>query len=105
MKSGIIITGALAAALAAVGLAGCVSEGPEPARLQALARIGREQAARTALIQAPGGTIKAGELEDDNGTLTWWFDIVTPGSKNVTEVSVDGRTGGVISVATEVPEN
>lgn len=104
MNRKIIIAGVLAVAMAALGAAGCASETHEQAQLLALARISREQAAQAALAQAPGGKIKEGELENDSGKLTWWFDIVTPGSKNVTEISVDASTGGVISVATEVPE-
>ena len=104
MKSKIILTGALAGALATLGVAGCASDRQAQAALRAQARISQAQAEQTALTQAPGGAIKQGELEDDNGKLVWWFDIVTPGSKHVTEVSVDALTGGVISVATETGE-
>jgi uncharacterized membrane protein YkoI len=104
VKPKIIIVGALAAVMSAAGLAGCASERQAQAQFLAQARIGREQAARVALAQAPGGRIKEGELENDDGKLVWWFDLVTPGSNGVTEVSVDASTGGVISVATEMPE-
>jgi hypothetical protein len=43
-------------------------------------------------------------VDDEDGKLTWWFDIVPPGAKTPTEVSVDAVTGGVICVATEIPE-
>ena len=72
--------------------------------MRAQARTSQMQAEQTALTHAPGGTIKQSELENDNGKLIWWFDLVTPGSKAVTEVSVDAITGGVISVATETSE-
>lgn len=104
MKNKIIIAGGLAAAIAAMSLTGCASERKEQARLQAQAKIGRQQAEQAALAKAPGGTIKEGELENDDGKLIWWFDLVTPGSKDLTEISVDAMTGGVISVATERPE-
>jgi uncharacterized membrane protein YkoI len=104
VKNKVVVIGFLAAAIAAMGAAGCASEKQEQARLRALARVARQQAEQAALAQAPGGTIKEGELEDDNGKLIWWFDLVTPGSKAVTEVSVDAITGGVISVATETSE-
>jgi len=101
VKSKIILTGALVWSLVALGAAGCASDRQAQAALRAQARISQAQAEQTALTQAPGGAVKQGELENDNGKLIWWFDIVTPGSKNVTEVSVDAMTGGVISVATE----
>jgi uncharacterized membrane protein YkoI len=104
VKPKIIITGALAWALVALGAAGCASDRQAQAALRAQARVSQAQAEQTALTHAPGGAIKQSELENDNGKLIWWFDIVTPGSKNVTEVSVDAMTGGVISVATETGE-
>ena len=104
MKPRIIITGTLAWAMVALGAAGCASDRHAQAALRAQARTSQMQAEQTALTHAPGGTIKQSELENDNGKLIWWFDIVTPGSKTVTEVSVDAMTGGVISVATETGE-
>src|ERR1039458_7162093 len=97
MKNKIIIAGLLAAAIVAVGAAGCASE------MQAQAKISKEQAQQTALAKAPGGTIKEGELEKEKGKLIWSFDISTPGSPNTTEVNVDAITGDVISVETETP--
>jgi uncharacterized membrane protein YkoI len=104
VKPRIIITGTLAWAMVALGAAGCASDRHAQAALRAQARTSQMQAEQTALTHAPGGTIKQSELENDNGKLIWWFDIVTPGSKTVTEVSVDAMTGGVISVATETGE-
>lgn len=104
MKNKILITGALAAAIGGIALAGCASEQQEQAELQAQAKISKEQAQQTALAKAGGGTIKEGELEKENGKLIWSFDIATPGSSDITEVNVDAVTGGVISVATEKPE-
>jgi len=104
VKLRIILTGALAWIMVALGAAGCASEQQAQAALRAQARISQAQAVQTALSHAPGGAIKDGELENDNGNLIWWFDIVTPGSKTITEVSVDAMTGGVISVATETGE-
>ena len=85
-------------------LAGCATASQEQAALRAKARISRQAAAMAALAQTPGGRIKDAELDDEDGKLMWWFDITTPGSKSVTEVNVDAMTGGVISVATEMPE-
>lgn len=103
-KNRTIVTGALAAGIVALGTAGCASEKREQAVLLAQARISQAQAEQTALAYAPGGAIKQGALENDNGKLIWWFDILMPRSRNVTEVSVDAFTGGVISVATETGE-
>jgi uncharacterized membrane protein YkoI len=103
MKNKIIVV-SLAAAIVALGVAGCASEQQKQAALQAEAKISKEQAQQTALARAPGGTIKDGELEKEKGKLIWSFDIAMPGSKDITEVGVDAITGGVVSVATETPE-
>ena len=103
VKNKFIITGILAAAVGVVGLAGCASEKHEQAEMQAQAKITKEQAQETALTKAPGGTIKEGELEKENGKLIWSFDIATPGSKNITEVNVDAISGSIVSVGTETP--
>src|ERR1035441_4586113 len=68
-----IITGMLAAAIVALGAAGCASDKQAQAALRAQASISQEQAQQTALAHAPGGTIKEGELENDKGKLIWWF--------------------------------
>ena len=95
--------------LLTIGLfAGCMSERHEhhgeQARLQAEAKVSRAEAERTALAQAPNGTVKEAELEKEKGKLIWSFDIATPGSKDITEVNVDDITGAVISVEKETPE-
>ena len=61
----------------------------------------KEQAQQTALAKAPGGTVKEGELEKENGKLIWSFAITTPDSKDITEVNVDAITGDVVSVDKE----
>jgi len=102
MKNKIIVT-RLAAAMMAVALAGCASEQQEQTELQAQAKISKAEAQQTALAKAPGGTIKEGELEKEDGKLIWSFDIATPDSRNTTEVNVDAITGAVVSVETETP--
>ena len=104
MKNKTIVAGLLAAAIIAVGAAGCATEKQEQARLQAQAKISKEQAQQTALAKAPGGTVKEGELENEKGKLIWSFDISTPGSRDITEVGVDAINGEVISVDKETPE-
>jgi len=104
MKNKLIIGGILAAALAVAGVSGCASEKQEQAKLQARAKISREQAQQTALAKVPGGTVKEGELEQEKGKLIWSFDIATPDSENITEIAVDAITGNVVSVEMETPE-
>jgi uncharacterized membrane protein YkoI len=101
MKNKIILGGLLAAALVTVGVTGCETEKQEQAKLQAQAKISKEQAQQTALAKMPGGTVKEGELEKEKGKLIWSFDLTTPGSKGITEVNVDALTGDVVSVEKE----
>ena len=94
-----------AAALLAVGLTACVTEKGEEkeseAKLQSQAKISRADAERTALTKVPGGKIKDAELEEEGGKLIYSFDIATPGTKDITEVHVDAKTGAIISVEKE----
>jgi hypothetical protein len=83
-------------------LTGCASY--KDTKLQAQAKIGKSDAERIALAQAPNGTIKEGELEKEKGRLIWSFDITTPGSPDTTEVNIDAQTGQVVSVTRETPE-
>ena len=103
MKIKNIISCAAAAGL----LAGCASEKSEKneqAKLAAQAKIARADAEKTALGQVPGGVVKEGEIEKENGKLIWSFDISVPGSKDIKEIAVDANTGNVVSVETETPE-
>jgi uncharacterized membrane protein YkoI len=69
--------------------------------LQKEAKVTKEQATTTALAKVPGGTVKEAELEREHGKLVWSFDIATPGSKDITEVQVDAKTGEVVSQVKE----
>jgi hypothetical protein len=100
----------VAGALAAPGLNCALAEGsskPEPtqAELLAQAKITEVQASKIALTKAPGGVIQAKELEEENGHLIWSFDIATSGTKDITEVQVDAKTGAIVAVATETPKD
>jgi len=44
------------------------------------------------------------ELEKEHGKLIWSFDIAQVGSKNITEVQVDAKTGKIVSTKTETPD-
>ena len=74
------------------------------AALKAQATISQVEAAKTALAKVPKGKIKTAELEKENGKLVWSFDISMPKSKNITEVQVNAKTGKIVSVEVETPE-
>ena len=82
--------------------AGCTSD--REAKLQAEARISKSQAENIALARVPNGAVKTGELEKEKGRLIWSFDITTPDSKDITEVNVDAKSGEVVAVSKETPE-
>jgi len=93
------------------GLTACMTEREEKeehkakeAKLESQAKISRADAEKTALMKAPGGTIKEGELEKEKGKLIWSFDIALPGTADIKEVQVDAISGEVVSVETETPK-
>jgi hypothetical protein len=71
--------------------------------LQAQQRISRAEAEKTALARVPGGKTISGKLEKEKGRQVWSFDISMPGSRNITEVWIDARTGEVIGTQIETP--
>lgn len=105
MKIKMTVCSALAASL----LAGCVSEANEhhtkQAKLMAEAKVSKDDAEKTALAKVPNGTIKESELEKERGKLIWSFDVITPDSKDTTEVNVDAITGDVVTTEKETPED
>lgn len=72
--------------------------------LKAEAKIGKAEAKKTALARVPGGKIKSAELEEEDGKLIWSFDIAMKGTKGVTEVNVDAKTGELVAVEVESAE-
>lgn len=82
--------------------AGCTSD--KQATLQAEARLSKTQAQTIALARVPNGAVQTSELEKENGRLIWSFDITTPDSRGITEVNVDAKSGAVIAVTQETPE-
>jgi len=101
MKLNRIIALLAATAIVAIYSTGCVTEEKREAKLQAEAKVSKEQAEKAALAKVPGGTIKEGELEKEHGKLIWSFDISTPNSTDIKEVQVDAITGELVSVKTE----
>jgi hypothetical protein len=90
---------------ALLGVAYTRTMAADDAKLLAKAKVTKEQAQKTALEKVPGGTIKEGELEEENGKLIWSFDIAKEGTKNITEVNIDAITGAVIAVDVETPKD
>jgi len=97
------VCSALGVAMFAGLLTGCETGEAREGNLAAEARVSRADAQRIALEKVPGGTVKEGEIERENGRLVWSFDIATPDSKDITEVLVDALTGAGVSVAKEPP--
>ena len=77
---------------------------PSPAELLAQAKVTEAQAREIALAKVPKGTVQSAELEVEHKVLIWSLDLATPGSKDVTEVAIDAKTGAIVSVDTESPE-
>ena len=97
--------------LAANLLAGCACKKSEDkqqaqqSKLMAEARVSKEDAGKTALAKVPNGMIKESELEKEHGKLLWSFEVVTSGTKDITEVNVDAISGRVVSMEWETPED
>jgi uncharacterized membrane protein YkoI len=69
------------------------------------ATVSNSQAEKTALGKVPNGVIKSEEIEREHGKLIWSFDIATSGTKNITEVQVDAKTGRIVSIQVEKPND
>jgi Peptidase propeptide and YPEB domain len=74
------------------------------AKLAAEAKISEADARTAALAKVPGGTVSSSELEQEHGKLIWSFDIAKVGSKHITEVQVDAKTGMIVSTQVETPD-
>ena len=72
------------------------------AELEKQAKITEEAATKTALEKVPG-TVQAVELEDEDGTIVYGFEIVAKdGSQQ--EVKIDAQTGKVVKVEADHEE-
>ena len=69
------------------------------------AKVLKSQAEKIALTKIRSGIVKTAELEKEHGLLIWSFDIAKPGTKNITEVQVDAKTGKIASVQIETPKD
>jgi len=102
VKKSRILTVGFALVVAAVTT---VQAQPSEAQLMKETKVTKSQAEKTALAKVPNGVIKSAELEKEHGLLIWSFDIAKPGTKNITEVQVDAKTGKIASVQIETPKD
>ncbi|MEY2494661.1 MAG: hypothetical protein QOJ45_1153 [Verrucomicrobiota bacterium] len=91
--------------IAVVAVVGAAVAAPSQSDLMKEAKVSKSQAEKTALGKVPHGVIKSEELEREHGKLVWSFDIATTGTKNITEVQVDAKTGKIVSVKVETPKD
>ena len=76
---------------------------PSEADLMKQATITKSQAEKIAKARVPDAKIQSEEIENEHNALVWSFDMVKRGSKNVTEVLVNAKTGKIVEVTTETP--
>jgi len=88
-----------------VTVTGTLLAAPSESELMKEAKVSKSEAEKTALGKVPNGVIKSEELEREHGKLVWSFDISTSGTKNITEVQVDAKTGKIVSVLVETPKD
>ena len=69
----------------------------EQAQLRAEAKISRDSAQKIALAQVPNGKVSKRELERENGTVVYSFDIKVKGQPGWEEVNVSAIDGSVVS--------
>ena len=85
---------------ASVSVSAQEKEEKQDKKLAKQAKITMAQARETAMTKEPNGKIEGEELEKENGKLVYSFDIRNP-KGTITEVQVDAKTGGIVSVEEE----
>jgi uncharacterized membrane protein YkoI len=71
------------------------------AELMKQAKITKAEAEQIALAKVSHGIVKSAEIEKEKGHLVWSFDIARSGTRDITEILVDAKTGKIISTQTE----
>lgn len=104
--SALLLCGLLASNMALRAFAEEKAEKSEKGTLKEQATVSKSQAKNLALAELKKrglhhARVKESELEREKGLLIWSFDIATKGTKDITEVQVDAKTGVVVSVTTE----
>ncbi|MGI8890064.1 MAG: PepSY domain-containing protein [Chthoniobacterales bacterium] len=97
----ILLTGVTFAGLTASTLLA----GQTEAQLLKEAKISKTQAEQIALGKVPNGKVQNAEIENEHNALVWSFDIVTPGTRSITEVLVDAKTGKIANLQVETPKD
>jgi len=69
------------------------------------AKITKAEAEQIALAKVSRGIVKSAEIEKEKGHLVWSFDMVQPGTHDITECLIDAKTGKIISTQTESPRD
>ncbi len=88
-----------------VGILSATPAQTSEAQLMKEAKVTKSQAEKVALTKIRDGIVKGAELEKEHGLLIWSFDIAKPGTKNITEIQVDAKTGKIASVQIETPKD
>lgn len=101
-KANLMTTVSLAAVF---GMAATSLAAPSEADLMKQAKITKTQAEHIAMAKVPNAKIQSAEIENEHHALVWSFDLVKTGSKDVTEVLVNARTGKIVSVSKETPSD
>ncbi len=83
--------------------AGTLWAGASKGKLLKQASVTRSEAEHIALSQVRDGKINGAELEKEHGRLIWSFDIARPGTKDITELQVDAKSGKIVSTKIETP--
>jgi len=101
--SGLLLCGLLASGLAVRAFG---EDKTDKESLKHQATVTKSEAKKVALAEVKKrglhhAKIKESELEQEKGVLIWSFDIATKGTKDITEVQVDAKTGAIVSVTTE----
>ena len=74
---------------------------PSEAELMKQAKITKAEAEQIALAKVSHGIVKSAEIEKEKGHLVWSFDIERPGTRDITEILVDAKTGKIMSTQSE----
>jgi len=93
------------AALLLTFISAAMAQTSSQSEIKKEAKITKQQATATALARVPDGKIREAELEREGGKLVWSFDIARPGTKDITEIQVDAKTGEIVSQTTETPKH
>lgn len=91
--------------VAALAVASAAVAAPTQEELMKQATITKSQAEKIATNKVRGAKIQSEELEREHGLLVWSFDMVKSGTANVTEVLVNAKSGQIVSVTKETPND